>query len=146
MEYSMEINRFGQYLINNGIVKRTELNNALEAQRDKQIAIGVIAVEHKYLTMANIFEILKHQTDTSLYFGEAAVELGFLSTDEVNTLLTIQQATRPKVGDILVDMGLITSRELNRHLDRYFKIIENQDKNCEDEETLDSSTENDKKL
>jgi hypothetical protein len=89
---------------------------------------------------------LKHQTDTSLYFGEAAVELGFLSTDEVNTLLTIQQATRPKVGDILVDMGLITSRELNRHLDRYFKIIENQDKNCEDEETLDSSTENDKKL
>ena len=149
----MEINRFGQYLVNNGIVKRLELNSALEAQRDKQIAIGVIAIEHKYMTMSNVFEILKHQTDTSLYFGEAAVELGLLSEDEVNTLLTIQQATRPKVGDILVEMGLMTNKELNRHLDKYFKIVEKaklkenstkQNDEEAEEELLDCNTENDK--
>lgn len=121
---SGSVSRFGEFLVNKGIVDEEAIWDALNYQRKQTIPIGKIALKEKKLTMKQILQILSAQTDTIKRFGEIAVEFGYLTEDDVSNLLEIQRKQRTPIGEILVELKKISKETLDRELTRYFSYLE----------------------
>ena len=119
----MSIHRFGQFLINHGIVDEDTVYEALNIQKQKTIPIGKIALAEKMLDVKQIFRILNDQLETPKLFGEIARELGYLNENDVQKLLTLQKLRRPRIGQILVEMNKIDQETCNSMLEAYLKTV-----------------------
>jgi hypothetical protein len=117
----MDSERFGQYLVNRGVVDEEAIIDALNIQRKRTIPIGKIGLEEKVLSFKEVFDILNAQVNTPKLFGEVAVELGYLTEKEVDRLLKIQQERRPHTGEILLEMNKLDKETLDIELENYFK-------------------------
>ncbi len=119
------LERFGEFLVNKGIVEENAVLDALNFQRKEGIPVGKIALKEKMLTWKQIYQVLNAQFDTTKRFGEVAIELGFLVEEEVNRLLEIQKKLRLPLGKILVKLEKIDDETLDRELTNYYNYLEN---------------------
>ena len=83
--------RFGQFLVKNGIVDAATVIEALNLQKKRSIAVGQIALQERMLSINQVFEVLNAKISTAKLFGELAVEKGFLENKEVERLLEKQK-------------------------------------------------------
>ena len=116
--------RFGQYLINRGLVMEDDIPHALDIQRKQTEAIGKIAQSEGMLTPEQVVKVLATQSDKPIFFGEAAIWLGFMTAEDLDRLLKKQARNRKPIGEILVDMGVLDKTVLKRELKNYQKKMD----------------------
>ena len=118
----MNIERFGQYLVNCGLLDEGVIFEALNIQRKKTTPIAQHALyEEDMLTMKQVFTILNYQTETGKKFGEVAMDLGCLTEGDVEKLLAIQKESRPRIGEILVEMGKMSKIQCKDMLEKFHR-------------------------
>ena len=61
---------FGQYLVQNQIVKLDELNAAIQFMRKNNPRVGDLAVQKKYLSAQQAQELHKEQRSVDMFFGD----------------------------------------------------------------------------
>lgn len=113
--------RMGEFLVSKGMVTKFDIVIALEKQRSKQQPLGRVAIRHGYLTINQVFDLLRLQTDRLNYqlpdsechflFGNLAVEFGYIDDDQRIEILRLQALTRPDLMDVLVNMEVLTEEE-----------------------------------
>lgn len=121
--------RFGQFMVNRGIVDEEAILDALANQSKQTLPIGKIALKEDLLNVKQVLQILNAQSDTAKRFGEIAIELGFFKKKDVEMLLELQIKLRPPIGEILVEMKKISKETLKQELLNYFRINDISKKN-----------------
>ena len=111
---------FGMYLKNKGVINAGQLVAALEAQLEKLVPIGQLALEEGLISARDIFEILRAQSQyPNVRFGELAIEMGLLKREELMRLLMIQADRKKPLGDILVLQGVLSKQQLAAEVSAY---------------------------
>lgn len=88
---------------------------SLRWQRERKLALGVLAVREGCLSEADVRRVLLARVGRER-FGECASRLGVLSRAEVRSLLARQRSLQPLVGSYFVTVGLITPAQLREAL------------------------------
>ncbi len=114
-------NRFGKFLVNNGVLDEKAVYDAMNMQMKKKVPIGQIAVKERVLTINQVFNILNKQADTPKLFGEIAIDMGYLVKDGVEKLLAFQREDMPGIEEILVMMKKIDKKTCTDMLEKYQK-------------------------
>lgn len=111
---------FGEYLVYEGKIDAYELELALYYQKQKHLAIGVLAVQEKFLNDRQLCVVLDYQRLRGKgLFGEIAIELGFLSKDDVDSILEMQKRKHIRIGEVLVLFGAVTREEMEEALEEF---------------------------
>jgi len=112
----MNITSFGQYLVDQGLIKKEDHKKAVEIQ-NKDRLLGNLGIELNWLTQDNISSIRIYQEEHSgVRFGEAAVSLSLLNSNQLKYLLDLRTRRKEPIGDILVNNDVITQETLNKAL------------------------------
>ncbi|MBI3795236.1 MAG: response regulator [Nitrospinae bacterium] len=114
---------FGEYLLALGKLKPKDVARVCNIQEKSVLPIGKLAVDNKFMTLADVLTICSHQKKSGALFGEVAINLNILKPRQVDALLELQGELRPLFGEILVKDGLMSEAEFLEHL-RSFKANE----------------------
>jgi len=107
---------FGQYLVDQGLIKREDHKKVIELQ-NKDRLLGDLGIELNWLTQDNISSILTYQEEhAGVRFGEAAVSLSLLNSIQLKYLLDLRTRRKKPISDILINNGVITQETLNKAL------------------------------
>jgi CheY-specific phosphatase CheX len=112
---------FGNYLLNNGLIKPEQLADALEYQRSVHLKLGVIAVNAGFMTPDQVEEIHNLQKRVDRRFGELAIEQGYINEEQLNAMLATQKQGHLMLGQALIDRNYFTLEQLQSALDGYKK-------------------------
>lgn len=93
---------FGVHLVKRGLIDTATLTLALERQLRQRPLIGQLGLKQGVLTSAKIDRILEAQRDRPITFGAMAVELEYVTRSELLSLLRLQAAETPSLVDVLV--------------------------------------------
>lgn len=110
---------FGNYLLNKGLVKPDNLSQALSAQKNTRLKLGVLAINAGYMTAAQVDAVHAKQQTVDKRIGDIACEMGFLTQEQISELLSSQGAAHLKLGQALVDMGAMSNAEFESALSSY---------------------------
>ncbi|MDQ0153704.1 hypothetical protein [Robertmurraya andreesenii] len=110
---------FGHYLLNQGLLSREQLTDALEFQQSVHVKFGVIAVDEGFLTPEQVEKVHEMQKQIDKRFGEIAVELGYLTDDQVEAMLSVQKQNHLLLAQALVDRGYMSIEEFSNALNHY---------------------------
>ncbi|HVI59947.1 MAG TPA: chemotaxis protein CheX [Luteimonas sp.] len=102
----------GQILLEQGLIDRQQLLDALDAQRSSNPKLGELAQSMGMLDYIQAARINERQRREDKRFGDIAQELRLLTADQVEALLEQQKAKRKLVGDILVERGVLSAAQL----------------------------------
>jgi len=116
--------RFGEYLVEKGLITPEQLNDALAIQNSINYQLGILASMEDVISVSQIFNILNKQKDTGKPFGETAKLLNLIDDSQLEKLLKQQEEHRMKVGEILVGLLYLEKDELDRQLDAFIKEIQ----------------------
>ena len=119
---------FGNYLLNEKIVTKQQLIEALEVQKLVRVKLGVLAINAGLMTAAQVDEVHAEQQRADKRFGDIAVEKGYLKEKDVEKLLAQQKSGQLILGQALVDKGYLTNEKFAEALNEYKKINSIQDK------------------
>lgn len=119
---------FGNYLLNEKIVTKQQLIEALEVQKLVKVKLGVLAINAGLMTPAQVDEVHAEQQRADKRFGDIAVEKGYLKEKDVDKLLSQQKSGQLILGQALVDKGYLTNEKFAEALNEYKKINSIQDK------------------
>lgn len=112
----MAVKFFGQFLVEQGLVSREALINAIDLQDQKNLKLGGMAVAMGYITQADIERAHNAQMSKDMKLGDLLVEMGFLTLTQLNDVITRQKNTHLYIGEALVQVGALTSENLQKHL------------------------------
>ena len=112
--------RFGDYLIEKGILQRDDVMKALEVQADSTVKIGTICLEERYMTVKQVMNTLRTGVDTARPFEDQAITLGYLTAQQLGHALKIQTQRRPFFGEVLVSLKLIERKSLFAELGQFW--------------------------
>ncbi len=112
----MGVRFFGQYLLENGVIKAEQLLAAIAKQDETNLKFGDMAISLELLTKEQVDRILALQRERDIKIGEASVELGFLTTAQVEQVLRAQKNSHIMVGEALVATGGLTREQLEVQL------------------------------
>lgn len=112
---------FGHYLLNQGLLTREQLTEALEFQQSVHVKFGVIAVDEGFLTPAQVENIHEMQKQVDKRFGEIAVDLGYLTNTQVEAMLSVQKQNHLLLAQALVDLGFMSIEQFSNALNDYKK-------------------------
>ncbi len=107
---------FGQFLLENGLIDKDQLLEALDIQRRSNPLLGEIAEQQGLLTAAQAARINERQRAEDKRFGDIAEEMGLLNAEQIGQLLGEQKARRKFFGEILVEGGMLTQAQLDEQL------------------------------
>jgi hypothetical protein len=113
---------FGEYLVEQNIIRLEDLDRALELQKTDRIPLGQLAMQRGLIDNKQLFRILSRQRkpeERDKNFGKLAVEMEYLSQEQVETLLERQTHTNRLLGEILVSQGLVSQMELIKALKKF---------------------------
>lgn len=102
----------GQFLLEQGLIDRQQLLDALEAQRASNPLLGELAVAAGMLAPAQAQRINERQRSEDKRFGDLALEMGLLDAAQVDELLAQQKQGRKLFGEILVEQGALAAEQL----------------------------------
>ena len=115
----MAVKFFGQYLIEQKIITRSDLLRALDLQKKVNLRFGDLVIEMGMATEEQVVMIHRAQRHEDLRFGELAVKMGFLKPEQVEQALQNQRKSYLFVGEALVKLGSLTPDELEFFLEQY---------------------------
>ncbi len=113
---------FGEYLVEQSIIRQEDLDRALEIQKTDRVPLGQLAMQKGLINNKQLFRILSRQRkpdEKSKSFGKLAVEMEYLDQGQVETLLERQTHTNRLLGEILVSQGLVSQMELIKALKKF---------------------------
>lgn len=113
---------FGEYLLEQELVKEEDLIFALDAQQKNKMPLGQMAVQKGLIDSKALFKVLTEQrkkTREPNDFGSIALEMHFLNEEQVNELVGSQNTTNELLGTILVDGGYLPRQQLVQALKEY---------------------------
>jgi hypothetical protein len=113
---------FGEYLIEQSIIREPDLVRALEIQKTDKVALGQLALQSGLIDNKQLFRILSRQRkpdEKEKSFGRLAVEMQYLNPEQVEILLERQTHTNRLLGEILVSQGVVPRMELIKALKRF---------------------------
>ena len=101
-------NRLGALLVSDSIVTRTQLNHALQVQKEqeKRQRLGAILVELGYVTRRKLRSVIRRYGKRTL-FGELLVEEGTITREQLEQALDEHKISGDALGTVMVRMGLI---------------------------------------
>ena len=109
----------GAYLVEKGMITRSQLVQAYKKQESERAKLGVIAVAEKMMTIAQAEQVNMLQSSMDKRFGDIAVEKGYLSEAQVQRLLGLQGNTYLTFLQVMVDLGLMTMEQLEKAEEEY---------------------------
>ncbi len=112
----MQANFFGQFLINKGIISRSQFLMALQVQHANHVLLGQLAIEENILDALQVKDINRLQLSQNNCFGDIAVDMGLITPVQLNTLLKIQKTRNLRIGEILVNRNLLSPTNLTTQL------------------------------
>ncbi|GMB01225.1 hypothetical protein [Pelosinus sp. IPA-1] len=112
---------FAQYILNQGLLTTTQVQEALESRRTVQVKLGVLAINQGFLNATQVEEIYRLQHTVDKRFGEIALDEGYLSEEQLMILLDTQENSHLNFGQTVVDKGFMTLEQLEHVLDGYKK-------------------------
>ena len=112
----MGIQFFGEYLIENWVVTREQLLEALELQEFRNLKFGELASRKGFLDEEQVATVHHQQLVEDRRFGDIAVEMGFMPADQVMEILTLQKNSYLFLGEALLELGHISEDILEREL------------------------------
>lgn len=112
---------FGNYLLNNDLITREQLKDALEFQQTVHVKFGVIAVDEGFMTPLQVEKVHEMQKQVDKRFGEIAVDLGYLTENQVETLIHAQKQNHLLLAQSLVDREYMTIEQFSNALNDYKK-------------------------
>jgi hypothetical protein len=113
---------FGEYLVEQNIIRKKDLDRALEIQKTDRVSLGQLALQQGLIDNKQLFRILSRQRkpeEKDKSFGKLAVEMESLSQEQVEMLLERQMHTNRLLGEILVSQGLVSQMELIKALKKF---------------------------
>lgn len=108
--------RIVEFLLSRNVVSKYDIASALQRQRSEQQPLGRVAIRHNYLSINQVFELLRVQADNQEardLFGGLAIEFGFLDEEQLEEILKLQADTRPDILDVLVKANVLTVKQLH---------------------------------
>lgn len=102
---------FGYYLLNNDIISREQLNEALVNKNIYKSKLGSLFTDAGYMTKEQAEYIHTEQKHFDKKFGDIAVFLGFLTRAQMEELVKRQEQDDMALYDALIAKGYITSSE-----------------------------------
>lgn len=112
---------FGHYLLNEGLLTREQLADALEYQQSVHVKFGVIAVDEGFLTPIQVEKVHEMQKQVDKRFGEIAVGLGYLTNEQVEAMLSVQKQNHLLLAQALVDREFMSIEQFSNALNDYKK-------------------------
>ena len=106
----------GQFLLEQGLIDRDQLLDALEFQRQSNPILGELAQARGMLDAAQAQAINDQQRREDKRFGDIAQALGLLDAAQVDELLAQQKAQRKLFGEILVEHGMLSRDQVEHAL------------------------------
>lgn len=113
---------FGEYLVEQNIIREKDLARALEIQKTDRVPLGQLAMQKGLIDNKQLFRILSRQRkpeEKNKSFGKLAVAMEYLSQDQVETLLERQTHTNRLLGEILVSQGWVSQVNLIKALRKF---------------------------
>lgn len=118
-EEFLEIQFFGEYLIDRWVITREQLLAALDHQMKRNERLGTIAVKRSFLTEDQVLAISDQQRKTDKTFGELAVEMGYLTHEQLDQIIHFQRNNNIYLGEVLLRLGFVTEEVLKRELTNF---------------------------
>ncbi len=106
----------GQILLEQGMIDRQQLLDALDVQRKSNPKLGELAQSMGMLDYIQAARINDRQRREDKRFGDIAQEMRLLTAAQVDALLAQQKARRRLIGDILVERGVLSRDQLAQAL------------------------------
>ena len=99
--------RFGDLILEEGLVTQEQLQSAIEIQSHSRLRVGEIMLKHGVLRDHHVHQILEHQKDTTQQerFGEIALKLAIINHQQLAEAIYYQRTSKGLLGDILVELG-----------------------------------------
>lgn len=116
----METVFLGQFLVQQGVITREELDRALEHQRLANRRLGEMAVEREFIEILDAERVYAEQGFRDLPFGELAVEMGLMRRADLDELLFLQSVHSARLGEVLLKLGIIDKARHASLLERFF--------------------------
>jgi len=113
---------FGEYLVEQNIIREKDLARALEIQKTDRVPLGQLAMQKGLIDNKQLFRILSRQRkpdEKGKSFGKLAVEMEYLSQEQVETLLERQTHTNRLLGEILVSQDWVSQVDLIKALRKF---------------------------
>ena len=102
----------GAYLVEQGVLTKSQLVQVYSKQESDRAKLGVIAVAEKMMTIAQAEQVNMLQSSMDKRFGDIAVEKGYLTDTQVQRLLGLQGNTYLTFLQSVVDMGFQTMEQM----------------------------------
>ncbi len=113
---------FGEYLVEQNIIREKDLARALEIQKTDRVPLGQLAMQNGLIDNKQLFRVLSRQRkpeEKDKSFGKLAVEMEYLSQEQLESLLERQTHTNRLLGEILVSQGSVSQMELIKALKKF---------------------------
>lgn len=132
---------FGHYLLENGIIDREALLDAIERQRRTNRSLPDLAVEEKLLDQAKADQIQTLFRLSNASYEDLCISEGRLSRAEVEKLARKQSAEWLRIGAAMVEGGHLSNGALAEHLGTFNALEISEQKTLEsDFDHLEEST------
>ncbi len=110
---------FGQYLVDKGVISKSDLVRALIIQLENTPSVTSVILENDLLTTDQLYQIFQLQADHKSGFIEAARELGCWGTKIQEQVEKILSSKRKPIGEILVKLGATEISNISKALDEF---------------------------
>lgn len=112
---------FGNYLVKEGVLTDSELNEILAEQSKARVKLGVIAVAEKMLTDEQAEEINQLQMQMDKRFGDIAIEKGYLNEAQLEELLSKQGSPYMQFLQLLLEKSSVKVSKVDGYLEAFQK-------------------------
>ncbi|MDU2065055.1 MAG: hypothetical protein E6713_09430 [Sporomusaceae bacterium] len=110
---------FGQYLLNKGILRAEQVEEALDLEQSVRVKLGILAMNAGYMTVTQVEEINALQKKRDRRFGELAIDKGYLTEQQLEQLLKSQEQKYLNLSQVIVDKGFLSLSEVDEALSNY---------------------------
>lgn len=112
----MAVKFFGQFLVEQNIISREILLQAISLQESVNRSIGDTVTDLGLMTAADVDLVNLAQRSEDLRFGDLAVKMGFLTPETLQKALKKQSEEHLFIGDAVVKVGGLDAGRLERCL------------------------------
>ncbi len=113
---------FGQYLLSKGVIDGGALVDAINRQRELNLGLTTLAVQHGYFDKEQEKEILARYRTTDAELEDLCLESGLLNRAQLEELIRIRFSNWMRIGGALVAGGHLTSEEVEELLETFQEV------------------------
>ncbi|HEX9445616.1 MAG TPA: ATPase, T2SS/T4P/T4SS family [Candidatus Binatia bacterium] len=105
--------KLGELLVQESLVTREQLEEALAAQKKQQVymPLGEVCIDLKFITRDQLRKIISAHKKR-IPIGELLANLGLVTPQQVEESLQEQKAAGKKLGEVLIEKGFLTEKAL----------------------------------